>query len=80
MVKYIGYQIKWGEKLSDGELEMYSISDWKYPDQMLERLKYIDNEILIFHFPNPLTWDEIEEYDENILNEELGYKLIKEIK
>ena len=52
--------------------------DWLYPESMVERIKYVDEEIIVLYFPNPMTTEEIKEYNESILNESLGYKLLYE--
>lgn len=78
MVHYIGYSLKWGDEEKESlKKEHYSPDGWLYPEGMIERVKYIDDDVIIFHFPEPMTLDEIKEYDELILDESLGYSLIE---
>ncbi|MBD3637198.1 MAG: hypothetical protein HUJ25_07605 [Crocinitomicaceae bacterium] len=76
--KIIGYKIGWATSLNN-VYEFMDIEGWIYPDGMIERLVYLDEECLIFRFPQPMTKAEIKAYDPTILNEKLGYELIKEL-
>jgi hypothetical protein len=68
-----GYSLPWANEPSDLIMEE---GEYLYPEGMIERVVYIDKEQIIFEFSEPLTKQQIKEYEPMILDESKGYKLI----
>lgn len=68
-----GYFLPWAKPPSP---ELFKPGEWAYPETMIEQVKEITQQGITFLFPLPMTRSQVLNYSPEILNEELGYKLI----